>query len=130
MLKVLPHPKKRDKRQVYSIILKEKKEYTYEDYELVESANDKLGCEFSWQIAFQHPVVGIMLIYSANFLRPCTMIEVVYKRRAYTYSDIKWYEYAKRGDAIRLADEFAHDLMHNVYAGNEYLLVNQDLPNE
>ncbi len=128
--KVQPWAKKVDTRQVWSVLLEEKKDYDYSNYEMLDITYGGNGKCVSWQASFDHPLIGIMILYSSTGRDVCSMIHVIYKQRLYSYSDSKWYDYEHAIDLVKIADEFAKSLLDGVYTGNEYLLEEQDFPND
>ena len=130
MIQVQPWPKRLDTRQVWSVILNVEKEYDYQHYEMLDIHYDGYGKCVSWQASFYHPLIGIMVLYSSTGRSECSIIHVVYKQRLYSYSDTKWYDYKHAKDLVKIADEFATNLLADDYTGDEYLLDEQDFPDE
>ena len=124
MEKVLHRAKIDDKRYVYSI---EMTNNQFIEFELTHNSFDSRGICISWDGILEHPILGMILLYSSSGTHECSIVRVIYRGRSYNYSDRKWQD-AK--ELVQIAKDFADDLLNDVYTGDEFLLHNQDLPDD
>lgn len=122
--KVQAYPKKRDTRQVYSIPVDE---YNYK-FELLHNTHDDKGNMTYWHGMFVDKRVGIIELSSTNnSYNSCSIIQLVFNGYYYSYSDKIW---RTSDELIPLVMDFADDVVLDEYCGDEYLLENQEFPND